>query len=670
MIATKADAKMHYEKACHLGKKEGGSPAVLDTILEERHITAPTEVSLGLVNIPMERIVGTKSKGRSSSFSKSFYPVLKENTEFASKWIALCSAHLSEGIREPVKAYEFMNEFYIEEGNKRVSVLKYFGAVSVPANVTRIIPPQNDDKETRIYYEFMDFYSLSEINDIWFSRTGSFARLQRLVGKLPNEPWTNEDRRNFHFAYALFQEAYDAINESKAASLLSAGSVLPAQESAAKKVTTALTSSTKKKPTVLVGDAFLYYIDLYGYDSLFKDSSSELKTKLKKTRDEFLLLQSDQSVALRMDPEDNKKKSILLRLIPVGTKKLKVCFLYAKTIADSGWTYSHDLGRLHLQHTFSDQVTTSYYENVTQDNIAEYLQKAIDEDNDIIFTTSPIFLRESLKAALDHPEVKILNCSLNTSYKHIRTYYARMHEAKFLMGAIAGSMADNDRIGYIADYPIYGNIANINAFAMGAQMVNPRAVVYLEWSRRMQPVSESFFAEKGITIISGKNLAAPGMYDQQFGLYRPDGDSIWNMAMPVWNWGRFYEHMIRNVMNGSWKLDDEKDTTKGLNYWWGMSSGIVDVICSHRLPIGTSRLIKLLKDTICRGDFNPFSGIMYSQNGVVKGSSSDTLTPEEIITMDWLTENIRGSIPSTDDLDAPARDLAAIQGIKEEDRLL
>ena len=84
------------------------------------------------------------------------------------------------GHPEPVKAYEFMNEFYIEEGNKRVSVLKYFGAVSVPANVTRIIPPQNDDKETRIYYEFMDFYSLSEINDIWFSRIGSFARLRVL----------------------------------------------------------------------------------------------------------------------------------------------------------------------------------------------------------------------------------------------------------------------------------------------------------------------------------------------------------------------------------------------------------------------------------------------------------------------------------------------------------
>ena len=132
----------------------------------------------------------------------------------------------------------------------------------------------------------------------------------------------------------------------------------------------------------------MYYIDLYGYDSLFKDSSSELKTKLKKTRVEFLLLQSDQSVALRMDPEDNKKKSILLRLIPCGNQKAEGLLPVRQTIADSGWTYSHDLGRLHLQHTFSDQVTTSYYENVTQDNIAEYLQKAIDEDNDIIFTTS------------------------------------------------------------------------------------------------------------------------------------------------------------------------------------------------------------------------------------------------------------------------------------------
>ena len=51
-----------------------------------------------------------------------------------------------------------------------------------------------------------------------------------------------------------------------------------------------------------------------------------------------------------------------------------------------------------------------------------------------------------------------------------------MYEAKFLCGMIAGTLADNNRIGYIADYPIYGMTANINAFALGARMVNPRDV--------------------------------------------------------------------------------------------------------------------------------------------------------------------------------------------------
>ena len=78
MIATNADAKMNYEKACHLGKKEGGSPAVLDTILEERHITAPAEVSLGLVSIPVDRIVGTKTAGRTKAFASNFMPLLDE----------------------------------------------------------------------------------------------------------------------------------------------------------------------------------------------------------------------------------------------------------------------------------------------------------------------------------------------------------------------------------------------------------------------------------------------------------------------------------------------------------------------------------------------------------------------------------------------------------------
>lgn len=151
----------HYKAAARAGKKDLQNrtaqklptqmPA-LDTILE--HVDISGEVPLGLVDIPTELIIGTKTYGRSSSFAPNFMPILGEGTEFAAKWSALCDAHLQEGIREPIVAYEYMNQYYVQEGNKRVSVLKYFGAISVPGYVTRIIPAREDTKESRIYYDF------------------------------------------------------------------------------------------------------------------------------------------------------------------------------------------------------------------------------------------------------------------------------------------------------------------------------------------------------------------------------------------------------------------------------------------------------------------------------------------------------------------------------------
>ena len=47
----------------------------------------------------------------------------------------------------------------------------------------------------------------------------------------------------------------------------------------------------------------------------------------------------------------------------------------------------------------------------------------------------------------------------------------------FSIGVLAGVMTDTNKIGYIADYPIFGMTANINAFALGVKMVNPKAKV-------------------------------------------------------------------------------------------------------------------------------------------------------------------------------------------------
>ena len=102
-----------YNKAYKAGKKDyqarllrGEQPTlkILDDILPPRG--SYSEVPLGLVQIPLEQVVGTKTNGRSNAFSGNFMPILKIDSEFAQKWIALRESHVNEGIHTPVKAYE------------------------------------------------------------------------------------------------------------------------------------------------------------------------------------------------------------------------------------------------------------------------------------------------------------------------------------------------------------------------------------------------------------------------------------------------------------------------------------------------------------------------------------------------------------------------------------
>ena len=50
------------------------NPAVLDEMLED--LSTATVLDVGLVEIPTERIVGTRAAGRISAFSPSFLPLL------------------------------------------------------------------------------------------------------------------------------------------------------------------------------------------------------------------------------------------------------------------------------------------------------------------------------------------------------------------------------------------------------------------------------------------------------------------------------------------------------------------------------------------------------------------------------------------------------------------
>ena len=178
---------------------------------------------IGREQIPLALVVGTKTGGRNHAFARNFMPLLGMDSEFAAKWSSLCQSHLEEGIRQPVKVYEYRNRFYVEEGNKRVSVLKYFDADSIDADVIQI-PSQRagqgssqagpedpaESAAARNYEAFLQFYHSSHMRTVEFSEPESYLRLQKLVKKTDDawEEWTEDEQREFRSMYYFFHREY------------------------------------------------------------------------------------------------------------------------------------------------------------------------------------------------------------------------------------------------------------------------------------------------------------------------------------------------------------------------------------------------------------------------------------------------------------------------------
>lgn len=632
-----------YLKAQKLGEKRYQAAVakneypylpVLDEIISPSDTVG--EVNLGLQTISLDRVVGTATAARTTAFASNFMPILDYHTEFGAKWSALCASHIEEGIHDPIKVYEYMNKFYVIEGNKRVSVLKYFGADSVPAMVTRKIPRKNDSIENKVYYEFMDFHKQTGINYVHFSQTGGYDKLREFIGLDNDRELSDDERLDFNSAHLAFERAYMAKKGSE-------------------------------ELTITIDDAMLVFLNVYGYEALKKMSAAEVKDSVEKVWTEIVLSskKKEQVVLPKLDPVEPKKSILGLVIKPAAPSNLKVAFVYDKTPASSVWTYCHELGRLDMQNKLGDAVDSSTFCNVdTQAKLVECLNKLVDEKYDVIFTTGPEMLPEALKVAVLHPDIKILNCSLSLANSHVRTYYARMYEVKFITGMIAGSLCADGQIGYVADYPIFGTTANINAFAIGARMVNPRAKIYLQWTKVKGANPQKFFEKNGITYISDRDMIMPDDASRNFGLYHYDqnGDVV-NLAMPFYNWGAFYERILRSILDGNWKQEEKSETANAVSYWWGMSAGIVDVICSKHLPAGTQKLISVMTNLIREGAITPFSGKLTSQNGVVRNEDDGAMLHEDILKMDWLAENIVGMLPTAEDLVDEARTVVALQGV-------
>ena len=616
-----------YMEALKRGRKEyqsciarGEHPYL--NVLEEitSHEVIDSGVPLGVVQIPLSKIVGTNARSRSTAFARNFMPLLEPQTEFARKWMFLCDSHLEEGIRDSIKCYEYLNRYYVIEGNKRVSVLKYFNAVTINAEVIRIIPHYRDDDENiRLYYKYLDFYKVCQVNYIWFSKEASFQKLLDTLGKTRAEDWDQDFKKTFFSWYTRFDKAYTELGG-------------------------------KRLQRVTTGDALLKYIEVFGYEGLDTKLHTQIVAEIRKLWDELLIMETEESVALVEDPESTKTPDVIDRLIsgaPNPKRHLKIGFLHDKNKESSNWTYAHELGRTYLEQVFNGQVETVVCNDVFDDprGPEQVMEDMIQEGCQVLFTTTPRLAQAAIRIAVKYPKIRVLNCAINSASSKMRTYYGRLYEPKFISGMIAGSMTRTNKIGYVADYPVSGMLSSINAFARGASMVNPKAKIYLVWSTVKGMDIDKAMWDYGVDLVNNQDMISPSFGTRQFGLYQWEEDwSLTNLSMSIWHWGKFYERIVRSILNGSWK-DEDPATVRSINYWWGLSAGVVDIVYSQSLPPDTRRLIEFIKKMIIRGEFDPFFGLIVDQQGRVHCQEGEGLSTRDRMNMDWLLNNVIGEIP-------------------------
>lgn len=95
-----------------------------------------------------------------------------------------------------------------------------------------------------------------------------------------------------------------------------------------------------------------------------------------------------------------------------------------------------------------------------------------------------------------------------------------------------------------------------------------------------------------------------------------------------------------------------------------MSTDAIDLLCSKRIPARVRRLVDLLHERIRSGEFLPFIGPLVDQGGVTRVEADVALTPQEIIRMDYLAQNVIGRIPDIHELTDVAKALVSMQGVR------
>jgi basic membrane protein A and related proteins len=191
--------------------------------------------------------------------------------------------------------------------------------------------------------------------------------------------------------------------------------------------------------------------------------------------------------------------------------KAVVGFIYVGPRDDFGYNQAHAEGAAALKSM--DGVKVVEEERIPETvQVEQTMESMINLDGaGLLFPKSfgyfdPYILKEAQK----YPNVTFEHAGglwTDKDPKNIGSYFGYIFEAQYINGIVAGYASKSGKLGFVAAKPIPQVLQNINAFTLGARLVNPNATTQLiftgDWSL---PVKEAeatnSMVDQGIDVIT------------------------------------------------------------------------------------------------------------------------------------------------------------------------
>ena len=327
----------------------------------------------------------------------------------------------------------------------------------------------------------------------------------------------------------------------------------------------------------------------------------------------------------------------------------KAAWIYVGPHNDGGWSQAHNQGRLYVQKQLGSKVQTTFKENVPEGpQTSQVLDSLVRDGNKIIFATSFGFQNAMKAAAAKYPDVKFEMATGTYTSKNMAEFFGAGEDGIYLAGMAAGAATKTGVIGYIVPFAIPEVIRHTNAFALGAQAMNPKAKVKIVWTndwvdqKKAKQAAESL--HKAGADVLGQNVDSPaaGQYANSVGISWVGYDSnaikfapkAW-LTASLYHWGPYELRKVKAAMNGTWKS----------NFYYGsIKDGMISLApFGPKVSAKTKSAIAAKKAQLISGKFYEFTGPLYDQKGKLRVPKGKRLSVKDLYAMDWLVRGVQGS---------------------------